>query len=55
MDTYKITAYNKDTGIAVVTFIVGGKEAVAVKSDSYVFLLLVQYSSSLDISRGQKN
>ncbi len=31
MDTFKITAYNKDTGIAVVTFVVGGKTYTGVK------------------------
>lgn len=31
MDTYKITSYSKDTGIAVVTFVVGGKTYTGVK------------------------
>lgn len=31
MDTYKITAYNKDTGIAVVTFKVDGQTYTGVK------------------------
>lgn len=31
MDTFKVTSYNKDTGIAVVTFVVGGKTYTGVK------------------------
>ena len=31
MDTFKITAYDKNTGIAVVTFVVGGKTYTGVK------------------------
>lgn len=31
MDTFKITGYDKNTGIAVVTFVVGGKTYTGVK------------------------
>jgi len=31
MDTYKITSYSKDTGIAVVNFVVDGKTHTGVK------------------------
>ena len=31
MDTFKVTGYNKDTGIAVVTFVVGRKTYTGVK------------------------
>jgi len=31
MDTFKVTGYNKNTGIAVVTFVVGGKTYTGVK------------------------
>ena len=31
MDTFKVTGYNKNTGITVVTFVVGGKTYTGVK------------------------
>ena len=31
MDTFKVTGYDKNTGIAVVTFVVGGKTYTGVK------------------------
>lgn len=31
MDTFKVTSYNKDTDVALVTFVVGGKTYTGVK------------------------